>query len=653
MALPLLGVTLPMVAFFELTPWLFVLAHFFILIQIFLLSRTLSTFNKALAADQPNTTLQIPIRAQLDGFFPTQLLAGVPGTWLARQFVSLSCWISLIVAPLALLLFFQVQFLAYHDVTATYLHRAAILADLMIVWLIWPAILDPAGRFGPEVIRGIPTLIFQVFESARGMLQRIVRRLRAKRPVRAGSPPEDVARSSASPTRHLTSTEVLSHIVAFVLSALVVSFSFLVATIPQEAMEEWVASRLPELKSADVRAICGSRPEQPARLLNLKTLNCLLSPKVWTGVRSASNDATLAMNGWSTPWKVWWPTVILFEGPVDYENERSTSWFARNLVLVEADLVGTKNSERTVSIRLRDLRFANFFKANLQKVDLSKADLTGADFRKAHLQEANMNGIAATTARFDEADMTGVQLEKAHLQGASMQSATLEEAKIKDASLDGADLTLVEASGADFTSASLIASTFRTSVLQNADLTDADLSGADMTNANLAGAFVTCTTFTGATLSAANLVGIQGHPDPCGESSDLMKFADLRGATIEERKIGNKGPQAQAVGGGNSDQLPTPSDDSDASWKTRVDHSWTEEDETGAGDLLADMACDWTPYVATGIVRRMRQAKDAQLVAAFVGRVAARLQDNKCRGASTMSLANRNRLENLRSPPAQ
>ena len=125
MALPLLGVTLPMVAFFELAPWLFVLAHFFILVQIFLLSRTLSTFNEALAAAEPNASLQVSIRAQLDGFFPTQSLAGAPGNWLARQFVSLSCWISLIVVPLALLLLFQLQFLAYHDVTATYLHQFA------------------------------------------------------------------------------------------------------------------------------------------------------------------------------------------------------------------------------------------------------------------------------------------------------------------------------------------------------------------------------------------------------------------------------------------------------------------------------------------------------------------------------------------------
>ena len=247
----------------------------------------------------------------------------------------------------------------------------------------------------------MPTLIFQLFEGAKSALHLMAQWLHSKRSVRVESPPEDVVRFRGSSSWHPASAGLPSGTTAFIFSALVVLFSFFVATIPQERMEKWAASWFPDLKSSDVRKICGSRPKQQEQLQNLQTLNCLLSPQVWTGVRSASNDANLEMNGWSTPWKVWWPTVILFEGAVDYENERSSSWFARNLVLVETDLVGANKErpERTASLRLRDLRFANFFGANLQKVDFSKADLTGADLRRAHLQEANMNGIIGITAR--------------------------------------------------------------------------------------------------------------------------------------------------------------------------------------------------------------------------------------------------------------
>jgi uncharacterized protein YjbI with pentapeptide repeats len=669
-ALPLLGVTLPMVAFFELAPWLFVLAHFFMLVQVYLLSRTLNTFNNA----GPDASL----RAQLDSFPITQLIAGERGNWLAYQFVRLSCWITLLLAPLALLLEFQLQFLAYHDVATTYVHRAAIVADLLIIWLLWPAITDARGRFGSEAIRLAASLVFRLAAD----LPRGLNSLRASRVVdRRNNAADGVAvpkpRSAARERRRLTLS--LGRSVFIGLSALagcfvIVCFSFFVATIPEERLEKWVASWFPDVHASEIRKACGLRPTEPKRVQNLRTLRCLLSPRVWTGVRSASNDANLGMNGRAEEWRVWWPTVVLFEGAVDYVNERPSSWFARNLVLLEANLVGADSErlaklDRTATLRLRDLRFANFYDANLQKADLNKADLTGADFRQANLQYADMTDAVAKNARFDDAHMTGAKLERTLLDGASMRFADLQGANLAKATLNGSDLTQINALGANLGEAVLRASTLVWASLEGADLTAADVSGSDMGNVVLDGAELDCVDLSGTGLSNASLVATDGDPGTCDHAQQMMQFADLSGAVVKKRldaatrsRITNwLAEAAKSNDLVESRQRLTVMLSSPAMkdrypravfWKSYIDHMRTNDDIQNLAIFLARLGCDNGAYVATGVVRRILNAKNLnqdhdQSVDMLVSRVSALMLKEECKGASQMSEANRNRLHQL------
>src|SRR4051812_40027473 len=50
----------------------------------------------------------------------------------------LTVWVTLAVLPLDLLVFIQARFLPYQDPTVTWLHRAALLGDLALLWWLWP-----------------------------------------------------------------------------------------------------------------------------------------------------------------------------------------------------------------------------------------------------------------------------------------------------------------------------------------------------------------------------------------------------------------------------------------------------------------------------------------------------------------------------------
>src|SRR5207302_678667 len=50
------------------------------------------------------------------------------------------------IGPVLLLLLIQVQFLPYHLAWVTWVQRLAVLVDVILVWLLWPAMLDGRSK---------------------------------------------------------------------------------------------------------------------------------------------------------------------------------------------------------------------------------------------------------------------------------------------------------------------------------------------------------------------------------------------------------------------------------------------------------------------------------------------------------------------------
>jgi hypothetical protein len=73
--LPLLNVQIPIVGFYSFVPWLLVFLHFNLLLQLYLLSRTLHRLNGAVE-NLKNPVDQAELRARLFPFHFSHLLAG-------------------------------------------------------------------------------------------------------------------------------------------------------------------------------------------------------------------------------------------------------------------------------------------------------------------------------------------------------------------------------------------------------------------------------------------------------------------------------------------------------------------------------------------------------------------------------------------------
>jgi hypothetical protein len=136
--LPLLGVDLPLFAFYGFAPPLYVVLHLYVLMQLYLLARLLRRFDDDLRAADMIEQDRRRVRDQLDKFVFTQSLIGAPQDGIVRLFLRAVVSLSFVVGPVLLLLGFQLRFLPYHSIPVTYVHRVALLLDLVLLLLLWP-----------------------------------------------------------------------------------------------------------------------------------------------------------------------------------------------------------------------------------------------------------------------------------------------------------------------------------------------------------------------------------------------------------------------------------------------------------------------------------------------------------------------------------
>jgi hypothetical protein len=138
--LPLLGVDLPLFAFYGFAPPLFVVLHLYVLMQLYLLARLLRRFDGQLHTARMLEQDREAIRDQLDKFVFTQFQIGASQDGIVRLFLRAVVLLSFVLGPVILLLGFQLRFLPYHNVPVTYVHRVSLLLDLILLLLLWPKI---------------------------------------------------------------------------------------------------------------------------------------------------------------------------------------------------------------------------------------------------------------------------------------------------------------------------------------------------------------------------------------------------------------------------------------------------------------------------------------------------------------------------------
>ena len=178
--------------------------------------------------------------------------------------------------------------------------------------------------------------------------------------------------------------------------------------------------------------------------------------------------------------------------------------------LAFANLAGAQL--RRVDLHDAYLQGANLSEAQLQDADLSAAQLQGADFTEAQLQGAKLGDAQLPAAKLSATELQGADLVSANLAGADLGQAKLQGANLSWAELQGADLALAELTGAIFFKAQLQNATLKHSSLQGVDLRFAQLQGANLAEAqlqkaNLFLANLSWTQLQGADFSQAQLQG--------------------------------------------------------------------------------------------------------------------------------------------------
>jgi uncharacterized protein YjbI with pentapeptide repeats len=420
--LPFLSVELPLKAFFFLSPLLFLIAYAYTLAHLVILADKAKLFHQQLRK-QVNAQEHGPdlkkreaarisdsLRRQLPSNVLVQFLAGpddIRESWFGTLLKTIA-WTTLVIAPVLLILLLQIQFLPYHDLSITWTHRVALLADLLLVWWLWRKIL-----------------------SGRGTLPR------------SRSPPALVLGIAAS--------------------LAVFMFSWTVATYPGE----WQDDRLPSIKVIPKRWVWGrSSTELASEVVSLHELFFAGEVDDITRRRKSVFSNTLVLPGFDIyeglkvddPAKGSWKAHSI---DLRGRHLERAVLDASNLLKVDlsgahlegASLVGARLQEASLDgARLQGaaLLWTGFQSASLAKVQLQGTVLLftqfqGALLREAKLQGASLIGVQLMGASLDNAQVQGASLVAVNLSGASLfqtrlQGATVINSQIWAASLESAQL---------------------------------------------------------------------------------------------------------------------------------------------------------------------------------------------------------------------
>jgi uncharacterized protein YjbI with pentapeptide repeats len=425
--MPLLNVALPLVDFFRVAPFLLLIFHAYLLLNLRLMVDNVRRYNEMLSSVQLTPREADNFRLLLTNFPFVQLLSGTTQT--RRGYVGglllFIVWITVVLAPIVLLVTIQVKFLPYHDWRVTWWHRLIIIADVILLWCFWPSIIFADTRSRTRVLR------------ARG--------------------------------------------VGTVVTILVVVCVLLAATYPSERVDRtvvatahWIPWRVDQ-----------SKLEESSQVAIDEHRRCMRDSD-----SEGAGHGDIHRIGQSN-WILRSLYEVLFVGDVDEVNGTRNSLWSNTLVLPDEDFVDEDvkldSVDRTISLRGRDLRGAILIRTDLRKADFTGAILDDADLTRGRFDQAffgcgkkgsetlddltpGKNCTSLLNAKLDEARLRGAQMQFAVLEGASLKKARMQIGDLTGAHLKCAVLDDAQLHGAVLMKADIEKAKFRRAQLHGADL---------------------------------------------------------------------------------------------------------------------------------------------------------------------------------------
>jgi uncharacterized protein YjbI with pentapeptide repeats len=435
--LPILNVELPLKGFFWLGPALFLVLHSYVLLHFVLLSSKTVMLDTQLRAQIDDAKEREQLRRQLPINIFVQFLAGPSEMRQGAMgfLLRLIAWISLVIGPVALLVFFELQFLPYHSEWITMWQRIAVLIELILLWLLWPAIL-----YG---------------EATRRRWRRI-------------------------------GWGTGSVLVGISFAAIVLMFA--IATFPGE----WLAAKLAwfPFRQTLIAGKVDFIARKPVSLLSnrlvLSGLDVIDRAKFDTDAKIAAAHETASLRGRHLEDAVLSGAVLR---KVDFTGAHLQGALL-NFAQLQGARLGSAQLQRA-TLSEAQLQGAYLGRAQLQGAMLDAAQLQRATLSEAQLQGATLDRAQLQGAMLDAAQLQGAELFLAQLQGATLDAAQLQAATLAFAQLQAATLTFAQLQGATLEGAQLQGANLDHVQLQGAMLDAAQLQGATLGRAQLQGARLT------------------------------------------------------------------------------------------------------------------------------------------------------------------
>jgi uncharacterized protein YjbI with pentapeptide repeats len=422
-ALPLMGIRIDLAGFFTVAPAVFALVHLAVVAQFALLARKALEFDGAVRLLESTDLRSHPLRLELDSFFFAQAIAGPERARVLSAVLHGLAWATLLVLPLALLLYLQIAFLPFHGGMVTTAQRAILLVDIALLLLAGVFLIRPEASFLSAFFR---LALHNPGSMAFGLA------------ILAGA--------------------------AFV--------SLVLAAIPGGGAHSGSMGALlsifpRNLDVSDTDVVDSDRAAQ-ARSVSLRGRDLRFARLDRAGLRGAdltgANLDGASLTGADLRGAGLACTAPALQGSPGRTGTGCTSGLG-------ADFSGARLSG--ASLAGADLRGASFDDASLEGANLGGASLARATFARAKLQRARLPGAA----------LQGASFASANLQGADLDGAGLELADLSGAALQGAHLTSARLGGAVLRDADLEGAVLQRAALHGADLRGARLPAADLAGA--------------------------------------------------------------------------------------------------------------------------------------------------------------------------
>jgi uncharacterized protein YjbI with pentapeptide repeats len=418
--LPVVDVEVPILGFYVFAPYLVVLVHFNLLLQLQLLSRKLYIFDAAIQA-----TPDIGgARDRLHIFPYTYYLVGQT-RFLVQRFLSIVVVITLLLLPLATLLILQLRFLAYQDELSTWTQRTAVWADVALVVALWPVIMDRKDNW-------------------QGYMRRVWHAIRRWSAFKVTS----LVAFFVS----LLATSEEASMFALLVWLVLALLDVFVNTLRGRLRWRWFRELFPKINYLTARGMTGlvvviviGLPLPLSFAVDGERLERCLGVSAFSKIVSDLGFRSLDLRGQRLFAKPPASEMLEQVRQDDFEKVRDA------LPHVEG-----------INLKDRSLRDANLFDAILVGAKLNNAHLEGAKLQNARLDRANLYGAQMVGAILQSARLREADLRNTNLKDANLRETQLQRSDLRHADLQGADLHCALLTGANFTAAQRIGAKFDT-----------------------------------------------------------------------------------------------------------------------------------------------------------------------------------------------